>query len=123
MNWYLKCFKQYTDFSGRARRKEFWMFALCNWVIYIALVVVDALVGWFSTEASVGVLSGLYSLFVLIPGLAVFVRRMHDIGKSGWNILFGLIPLVGVIILLVFECTEGDRLTNAYGPNPKAYEA
>lgn len=122
MNWYVKCLRQYTDFTGRARRKEYWMYTLFN-VIFVALLAgIDYLLGWFSIEYRIGVLSGIYSLAVLLPGLAVCVRRLHDIGKSGWYYLLGLIPIVGPIILLVYYCTEGDRFENAWGEDPKKDE-
>ena len=122
MNWYVKCLRQYTDFTGRARRKEYWMYTLFNVIIVALLAGIDYLLGWFSIEYRIGVLSGIYSLAVLLPGLAVCVRRLHDIGKSGWYYLLGLIPIVGPIILLVYYCTEGDRFENAWGEDPKKDE-
>ena len=122
MNWYVKCLRQYTDFTGRARRKEYWMYTLFNVIIVALLAGIDYLLGWFSIEYRIGVLSGIYSLAVLLPGIAVCVRRLHDIGKSGWNYLLGLIPIVGPIILLVYYCTEGDRFENAWGEDPKKDE-
>lgn len=122
MNWYVKCLRQYTDFTGRARRKEYWMYTLFNVIIVALLAGIDYLLGWFSIEYRIGVLSGIYYLAVLLPGLAVCVRRLHDIGKSGWYYLLGLIPIVGPIILLVYYCTEGDRFENAWGEDPKKDE-
>lgn len=122
MNWYVKCLRQYTDFTGRARRKEYWMYTLFNVIIVALLAGIDYLLGWFSIEYRIGVLSGIYSLAVLLPGIAVCVRRLHDIGKSGWYYLLGLIPIVGPIILLVYYCTEGDRFENAWGEDPKKDE-
>ena len=122
MNWYVKCLKQYTDFTGRARRKEYWMYALFNIIIVAVLMIIDSLLGWFSPENRIGVLSGIYCLAVLLPGIAVSVRRLHDIGKSGWYYLLGFIPIVGPIILLVWFCTEGERFENAWGEDPKKNE-
>lgn len=122
MYWYLKCLKQYADFSGRARRKEYWMFVVFNMCIAFAMGLIDGLCGWVSPEIGLGVLGGIYSLCVFIPGLAVCVRRFHDIGKSGWNFLFGLIPLIGAIMILIWFCTEGERGVNAWGPDPKLNE-
>lgn len=119
MEWYLKCFKQYVDFSGRARRKEYWMFTLFNLIIAVVLGFIDGILGWTSTEIGLGVLGGIYSLAVLLPGLAVGVRRLHDIGKSGWNYLLAFIPLVGAIILIVWFCKEGENGSNTWGINPK----
>ncbi|MFF5973590.1 DUF805 domain-containing protein [Streptomyces sp. NPDC012769] len=112
MNWYLEAFKKYAVFSGRARRKEFWMFQLFNLIASIVLSIIDAALG-------IQLLSLIYVLAVLIPNLAVSVRRLHDTGRSGWWILIGLIPLVGFIVLLVFYASEGEREQNAHGPNPK----
>ena len=115
MNWYLKCLKQYADLSGRARRKEYWMFYLFNTIIGVALMCIDSITG-------LGVLYTLYMLAVLVPGLAVCVRRLHDLGKSGWWILICLIPLAG-LILLYWSCKEGQRTTNQWGADPKFGEA
>ena len=122
MNWYLKCLKQYADFSGRARRTEYWMFVLFNMIIAFVLGFLDGILGWIEPGIGLGVLGGIYSLAVLIPGLAVTVRRLHDIGKSGWNYFIILIPIVGAIILLVWLCREGESRNNDWGQNPKMNE-
>ncbi|MCA1829321.1 MAG: DUF805 domain-containing protein [Myxococcales bacterium] len=114
MDWYVEVLKKYADFSGRARRRDYWMFVLINFLIACALGVLGMM---FRGAA---VLSWLYSLAVLVPSLAVAVRRMHDIGKSGWWLLIGFIPLIGAIILLVWACTDGERGDNEYGPDPKS---
>jgi len=122
MNWYLKVLKQYADFSGRARRKEYWMFTLFNAIIIFALMLV-----WMAgnaAESSVLLNVGMilyfgYILAVIIPSLAVCVRRLHDIGKSGWYYLIVLIPLVGAIILLVWFCGDSQSGENKWGINPK----
>jgi uncharacterized membrane protein YhaH (DUF805 family) len=119
MNWYLKVLKQYADFSGRARRKEYWMFALFNVIFIITAMILDNVLGLTIGELPYGVFYFLYSLAVLIPGLAVYVRRLHDIGKSGWMILIALIPLIGPIWLLVLTLTDSNHGENQYGPNPK----
>ena len=113
MNWYLDVLKKYATFSGRARRKEYWMFVLFNAIAYIVLMVVD-----LATIGS-GVLPLVYELAVLIPSLAVGVRRLHDTDRSGWWLLIALIPLVGAIILLVFLASDGKPEANQYGLNPK----
>jgi len=129
MNWYLKVWKQYADFKGRARRKEFWMFALFNSLIGfvavgIALTLVFIGISTFNLWLSIigyillAVL-GLYSLAILVPSLALAVRRLHDIGKSGWYYLFGFIPLAGGIILLVWFCQDSQVGENQWGANPK----
>ena len=106
-------------FSGRSRRKEYWYFVLFNIIVSIVLAGIDALLGTFSSASNIGLLSGIYSLAVLIPTLAVSVRRLHDIDRSGWWILIGLVPLIGAIVLLVFALLEGTPGSNRYGPNPK----
>lgn len=119
MNWYLKVLKQYADFSGRARRKEYWMFVLFNMIFAIVAMILDNILGIAIEGVGYGPLYGLYGLAVLIPGLAVAVRRLHDVGKSGWMILISLIPLIGVIWLLVLMVTESTPGENQYGQNPK----
>jgi uncharacterized membrane protein YhaH (DUF805 family) len=116
MNWYIKCLKQYVDFSGRAQRMEFWMFVLIHFIILIVLAVVDSMI-------TGGLLYGLYALGVLLPYLAVGVRRLHDTNRSGWWWLIGLIPVIGIIVLIVFWVQDSQPGDNAYGPNPKAVMA
>ena len=122
MKWYLKCLKQYANFEGRARRKEYWMFFLFNFIFALVAVALDNLLGTSNPEVGIGVVYGLYVLLVLVPGIAVTVRRLHDIGKSGWMILVALIPLVGPIWLLVLTVTNSDQGQNQYGENPKRAE-
>ena len=117
MNWYLDVLKKYAVFEGRARRKEYWMFVLFNFLIAIAIGVVEGIVG------TVGILGALYALAIIVPGLAVSVRRLHDTGRSGWFLLIGLIPLVGLIILIVFFVQDSQPGDNKFGPNPKTAAA
>ncbi len=112
MSWYLGVLKKYAQFSGRARRKEYWFFALFNFIVAIIL-------GLIAVAIHTRVLSYLYSLAVLIPSLAVAIRRLHDTGRNGWWILIGLIPFVGDIILLVLFCFDSEPGENKYGSNPK----
>ena len=119
MSWYLEALKKYAVFSGRSRRKEYWYFVLFNIIVSIVLGVIDALLGTRGSVMGAGLLSGLYGLAILIPSLAVSVRRLHDIDRSGWWILIALVPLIGTIVLLVFALLEGTPGTNRYGPNPK----
>ncbi|MBC8054290.1 MAG: DUF805 domain-containing protein [Sphingobacteriaceae bacterium] len=123
MNWYLKVLKNYAVFSGRARRTEYWMFVLFQIIFAGAAAVLDNLLGLtFSigeTSLPYGYLYLAYGLAMLIPGIAVFVRRLHDVGKSGWFFFIGLIPLIGAIWLLVLACTDSQPGENEYGPNPK----
>jgi uncharacterized membrane protein YhaH (DUF805 family) len=111
--------KQYADFSGRARRKEFWMFFLFNLIFGIVANVID--IALLSSEEGngFGIFSILYLLGVLLPNLAVIVRRLHDIGKSGGWIFIALIPFIGSIWLLVLLAKEGDDGENEYGEDPE----
>ena len=122
MNWYLKCWKQYADFKGRARRKEYWMFFLFNIIIVFLLDMIDASMGMLDDESGFGLLSGIYMLAVIVPNIAVSVRRLHDIGKSGWNYFIGMIPLVGPIVMIIWFATAGDVGSNDWGDDPKAGE-
>jgi uncharacterized membrane protein YhaH (DUF805 family) len=119
MNWYLLVLKKYADFNGRARRKEYWMFVLFNIIFAVAAMIVDNLLGLTFGAIGYGVVYLLYAFATLIPGLAVSVRRLHDIGKSGWMILIALIPIIGAIWLIVLMVTDGEPGANQYGPNPK----
>jgi uncharacterized membrane protein YhaH (DUF805 family) len=120
MNWYVEVLKKYAVFSGRARRKEYWMFFLFNLIITFVLILIDSLMGTISPQSGLGLLSGLYSLAVLIPSIAVTIRRLHDIGRSGWWILISLVPVLGGIVLLIFMVLDSEPGANQYGPNPKA---
>ena len=119
MNWYFEVLKKYAVFSGRARRKVYWMFALFNLIICIVLGVIEAIAG-IAPEGDQSVLAGIYSLAVLIPAIAVSVRRLHDTNHSGPWLLIALVPLIGPIILLVFMVQDSQQGDNQYGPNPKA---
>lgn len=112
MNWFLGVIQKYAVFSGRARRKEYWMFVLFNFIFAAAASIIDSILGTY-------LISPLYSLAVFVPSLAVSVRRLHDIGKSGAWIFISLIPLAGPIWLLILLATEGNRGDNQYGPDPK----
>src|SRR5262245_30785986 len=112
MNCYLAVLKKYAVFHGRAGRKEYWYFALFNVIISMALAVIDGIIG-------MGLLGVLYTLVVLIPGIAVSVRRLHDTDRNGWWLLIALIPLIGAIVLLVFMVQDSKPGENQYGLNPK----
>lgn len=122
MNWYLEVLKKYATFNGRARRKEYWFFALFNLIFTLVAAVVDNLLGTVSATG-VGLLGTIYLLGVLIPALAVTVRRLHDTGRSGWWLLIVLVPVIGPIVLLVFMVLDSKPETNEYGANPKAAAA
>jgi uncharacterized membrane protein YhaH (DUF805 family) len=109
MNWYLEVLKKYVDFDGRARRKEYWMFVLINTIISFVLMFLIMKTGGAKTGS---VVLNLYQLAVLLPSIAVGVRRMHDTDHSGWWILC---PIVN----LIFACTGGTAGPNRFGPDPK----
>lgn len=120
MNWYLEALRKYAVFDGRARRMEYWMFVLINCLIVVVLSVVDTVVGLFSLGNSIGALTGLYWLVVLVPSVAVTVRRLHDTDRSGWWALLALLPVLGTIVLFVFCVLDGTPGPNRFGENPKA---
>lgn len=113
-NYYLLALKKYAVFSGRSRRAEYWYFTLFIIIISIILTIVSLIVG-----DELGIIGMLYALAIIVPSLAVSVRRLHDIGKSGWMLLITLIPFIGAIWLLVLMVTDSDVGDNNYGPNPK----
>jgi len=117
MEWYVAVLKKYTVFSGRARRKEYWMFCLFSFIITLALGFIEGLFG------GPGLISMVYSLFVFIPSLAVTTRRLHDTGRSGWWFLIIFIPLIGAIALLVFMVLDSQAEHNDFGENPKSVTA
>ncbi|GAA5224799.1 DUF805 domain-containing protein [Membranihabitans marinus] len=119
MEWYFKVLRQYNDFNGRARRQEFWMFALINMILSMGATMVDYIFELILPFGLSGPIASLYSLFVLIPTIAVAVRRLHDIGKSGWMLLVALIPFIGFIWLIVLFVREGEPQENRYGYDPK----
>jgi uncharacterized membrane protein YhaH (DUF805 family) len=127
MKYYLKVLKEYANFKGRARRSEYWFFVLFNVIFALIAMGIDNLLGTtFNMESPSGMVNlpygyiyMIYLLAVLIPGLAVSVRRLHDVGKSGWLYLVILIPLIGAIWLLILFFTDSQVGENKWGPNPK----
>lgn len=129
---YKSMFKKYAQFNGRSRRSEYWYATLANVIIvflmYMIMIPSFISVGQYGTvsdsqAATLGILSivmTLYSFAIIIPGLAMGVRRLHDTGRSGWYMLLGLIPYIGSIILIVFMAQDTQRGANQYGPDPKA---
>lgn len=105
-------FRNYFNFSGRASRSEFWYWVLFSFVLSILISIADSIL------VTGGVLSGLLALAMFIPHISITVRRLHDIDKCGWWILFYLIPVVGWIFILIWECTKGTDGPNRFGPNP-----
>ena len=120
MEWMLLPIKRYTDFSGRSRRKEYWMFLLGVVIVAIVLGIIEGILGLSGMVAGVyGPLTVIFLLGIIIPSIAVQIRRFHDQDKSGWFVLLGLIPFVGGLIVLVFMCLEGTKGPNRFGPDPK----
>ena len=123
MKWYLKCFNQYADFNGRARRTEYWMFVLFNILFSFLIILIDpllVLLGDYGAFLGLG-LYFIYILIIIIPSLSVLVRRLHDTGNSGWMYFISLIPLIGFIWLFVLLVTDSQPGENKWGPNPKGY--
>lgn len=117
MNWYIGVLKKYAVFAGRAHRTEYWMFCLFNFIAGFVLGFVEGMIG-------IGpMLTSIYFLAILIPSLAVAIRRLHDTNRSGWWLLISLIPIVGSIVLLVFMCLDSMEGDNPFGPNSKAVAA
>lgn len=115
MSWFIEVLKKYAVFSGRARRKEYWMFALFVGIIDVILAIIPIA----SKTPALFALLGIFYLAILVPSLAVGVRRMHDTGRSGWWLLIGAVPFIGGIWLLVLTCLDSQPGPNQYGPNPK----
>jgi len=117
MNWYLDVLRQYSVFTGRARRKEYWMFVLINMIVGAIINVIQSVIGMDPPYISM-----LYSLAVLLPSIAVAVRRLHDTERSGWWLLLSLIPIIGTIVIIVFLCQNGTAGSNRFGADPKQGE-
>jgi uncharacterized membrane protein YhaH (DUF805 family) len=113
------CLSKYVDFSGRARRSEYWFFALFTFLVSVVTSILDSIIGTDYGNGSGGLLNTVASLAFLLPGLAVGARRLHDTGKSGWWLLLALIPIIGWIALIVFFVQDSKPGDNQYGPNPK----
>ncbi len=114
MNWYIKVLKDYAVFAGRARLAEYWMFVLFSVIVIVILAIIDAVIFGPGSQ----VLQWIYQLAVLVPSIAVSVRRLHDIDRSGFWLLLFFLPIIGWIVLLVFACLPGTSGENSYGPDP-----
>jgi uncharacterized membrane protein YhaH (DUF805 family) len=120
MDWMLLPLKRYADFSGRSRRKEYWMFVLGVFIAVIVLSIIEGVLGLTGMVGGVyGPLTTLLFLAIIVPSIAVQVRRFHDQDKSGWFVLLALIPFLGGLAILVFMCLEGTKGPNRFGPDPK----
>jgi uncharacterized membrane protein YhaH (DUF805 family) len=118
MEYYVEVLRKYTVFGGRARRAEYWMFTLFNFIVSAIVFGVDEVLG-FRTGDGIGILGGIYGLAVLLPSLAVTCRRLHDTGRTGWWMLIGIVPILGAIVLIIFLIQDSTPGENEYGPNPK----
>jgi uncharacterized membrane protein YhaH (DUF805 family) len=112
MEWFTLAFKQYANFDGRAHRTAYWMFVLFYLIFYMVAIAIDGLLG-------MALVTGLYQLALFIPSISVGARRLHDTGRSGWWQLIGLIPILGIIVMIVFLVQDSQPGSNQYGPNPK----
>ena len=112
MDYFIEGLKKFADFSGRARRKQYWMFGLIYLLLYFAVAAIDYVLG---TQ----LFALIFSLALLIPSISIATRRLHDTGRSGWWQLIVLIPIIGIIVLLIF-LVQDSHADNEYGPNPKA---
>lgn len=119
MTWFLMALNKYATFSGRSRRKEYWMFTLFSVLISVGMAIIDTLVGTYNAAAGIGLLQGLFVLAILVPSIALAARRLHDTGRSGWLQLLFIIPLVGIVLWIIWMAKDGDYGVNKYGPNPK----
>jgi len=119
VRWFLEPLRKYSQFSGRARRKEYWWFGLFTAGVSFVLAFFEGMIG-LAADTQVSILAGIFSLAVLVPSIAVTVRRLHDTNRSGWWTLLAMVPLIGVIVLLVFMAADSVPGTNRFGPNPKA---
>ncbi len=120
IEWYKKVvFENYANFEGRARRAEYWWYALGNFILLIIAMILDNVLGITMGQMGYGPIYALLALATFIPGLAVGIRRLHDVGKSGWFYLIIFIPIIGIIWLLILFFTEGTQGPNQYGPDPK----
>ncbi len=119
MHWYLKVLKNYATFSGRAQRKEFLIFTLFVVIFSVLLGIIDSVLGFNFNE--IGILNTVFLFLMLVPSLAVTVRRLHDTNRSGWWLFISLVPIVGGLILIYWEVKNGDVGENRFGPDPKGF--
>lgn len=111
--WYIDMWKNATNFDGRSRRKAYWMVVLVNFVITFIMAALS-LFFWI-----IDVIMTIYCIALILPGISLGIRRLHDIGKSGWWLLIGFVPIIGSVVLLIFYCMDSVPGENEYGPNPK----
>jgi uncharacterized membrane protein YhaH (DUF805 family) len=122
MSWYLEALRKWSDFRGRASRRAYWMFVLVNVLIAFALAIFELVIK-SQIPTYPRPISFLYTLVLLVPGIAAAVRRLHDTGRTGWWMLILIVPIIGALVLLFFLIQEGEGTDNAYGPDPKPLNA
>jgi len=120
MRYYLEAIWKYASFTGRAARRAFWWFMLLHLSIIVALTAFEVWRGHPPDPMNPSLVLSAYQLFILLPLLALTVRRLHDTNRSGWWILLNLVPVIGQLLLLWFMLISGDRRDNRYGPDPLA---
>ncbi|WP_241908279.1 DUF805 domain-containing protein, partial [Vibrio sp. 10N.261.52.A1] len=119
MNWFVDVIKRPVEFNGRARRREYWYFFAVSLGITLLLSLIDNVLGWYDPNSDIGLLSGIFSLLILLPGLSVTIRRLHDTNRTGWWVLLYLVPVIGFFILSIFLILDSNMECNKYGDNPK----
>lgn len=123
MEWYFRVLAKYAVFRGRARRKEYWFYILFNVIFSIILAIVDMSMDTFDPKTGVGLFGTIYAAALILPSMAVTVRRLHDIGRSGWWMLIPIVPILGAILIFAFLVQDSDPGENRFGPNPKLRRA
>jgi len=118
MRWFLMALKNYTNFSGRSQRAEYWYYFLFYVILFLIFLFIDLALGWADEQAGIGILSGILVLGLLVPTLAVGVRRLHDIGRSGWWMLLSFVPF-GAFALMIMATFDSKPGSNQWGPSPK----
>ena len=118
MNYYFAAFRKYAVFNGRATRSEYWYFTLFNIIATLGFGLIDQFMGTFNFDAGYGPLSAIYTLAIILTGLSVSIRRLHDTGRSGWWFIITIIPVVGLLVFLYFALLDSDPNPNQYGESP-----
>ncbi len=119
MHWYLEGFRRYFDFTGRTRRRGYWIFSLFHIIVTVLVIFADAFTGTLNPQTGLGIIGWLYTLFSFIPGLAITARRLQDTGKAGWWLLLIFVPFIGAIAIFGFTLQDSEAGANDFGPNPK----
>ncbi|MHA2771378.1 DUF805 domain-containing protein [Vibrio harveyi] len=118
-DWYYRVILNYSNFSSRARRQEYWYFTLVNVLVNLVMGIIDRVIGSVMQMDNFGFFGVIYALFIMIPSIAVTVRRLHDSGRTGWWALIAFVPIIGVLVLLYFLIQDSEEGSNQYGATPK----